>query len=112
MAKFDKAAFNWDGMYLTYGTDRKFVARFKLRGDKAGFQSFLINNFTVEEYFSAMTPTMPPAKVLESKGYVSATVKRILKEAGYPQTADGKTAYLKKQVKTTMARNAAKKEAV
>lgn len=110
MANFNKDKFNWDGMYLTY--DGKFVARFKLSRDKAGFQSFLIKNFTVDEYFNAMTPTMPPMRVLETKGYVSNTVKRILKEAGYPQTAEGKTAYLKKQVEITMARNAAKKEVV
>ena len=32
MTKFNKSELNFDGMYLTYGVDRKFVARFKHRG--------------------------------------------------------------------------------
>lgn len=32
MTKFIKAEFNTSGEYLTYGQDRKFVARFKHRG--------------------------------------------------------------------------------
>ena len=43
--KFDKTQFNFDGMYFTYGTDRKFVARFK-RSGMAHFRSFLVKNFT------------------------------------------------------------------
>lgn len=98
MMKFEKDSFNWDGMYLTYGTDRKFVARFKYRGgDRVAFTNFLIKNFTVEEYFTQYEETHSPLKVLEAKGYVSGNVKKLLKQFGYPQTIDGKKQYLADQ---------------
>lgn len=98
MTKFLKSEFNYSGGYLTYGPDRKFVARFKYnKRDKAGFVSFLIKNFTTEEYFAATaagTIEASPAKVMEAKGYVSLTVRRLLERAGYPATTAGKEAYL------------------
>jgi hypothetical protein len=117
MAKFNKDFFNWDGMYLFYAIDGnqrntapdnyKFVARFKYSTrDRRGFQSFLTKNFTVEEYFSALEGPGPvgPVNVLEAKGYVSATVKSSLKQAGFLPTIEGKKAYLANSYKNTMDR--------
>lgn len=71
MTKFDKSKFNYHGGYLTY--DGKFVARFKYRGGaKMGpFKSFLIKNFTVEEYFAIYNEGRGPAplQILEAKGF-------------------------------------------
>lgn len=76
MTKFNKEQFNFDGMYLTYGEDRRFVARFK-RGGMASFKSFLVKNFSVEEYFYKMDKCgHPPLTVLELKGYVSPAVRK------------------------------------
>lgn len=98
MTKFDKDQFNYFGGYLTYGQypERpKFIARFKYSSrDKAGFMSFLIKNFTVEEYLGRLEAGETPVGILESKGYVSATVKKILKEAGFEPTIVGKRQYL------------------
>lgn len=98
MTKFDKDQFNYFGGYLTYGQypERpKFIARFKYSSrDKAGFMSFLVRNFTVEEYLGRIQAGETPVKILESKGYVSATVKKILKEAGFEPTIVGKQQYL------------------
>jgi hypothetical protein len=108
--KFDRKQFEYSGGYLTYGPDRKFVARFK-RGGKAGFVSFLVKHFTVSEYFDMLNTVNPaaaavgnpreyaPAEVLETKGYVCDNVKRILKRAGYPLTWAGFDAYLADQAK-------------
>lgn len=101
MTKFIKDQFNFDGMYLTYGTDRKFVARFK-RGGMAHFRSFLIKNFTVEEYFARREANDAPLTIVESKGYVSPIVGKILKSMGYPVTQEGKQAYLNSLVKGTV----------
>ena len=70
--KFETKSFNFDGMYLTYGPDRKFVARFK-RGGMGSFKSFLCKNFTVEEYFTKLENSTPLG-VLETKGYESPAV--------------------------------------
>jgi hypothetical protein len=103
MTKFVKEKFNWDGEYLVYGEiypDRRFVARFKRnKGDRAGFTSFLIKNFAVEEYFRDMDAGGTPYGLLEAKGYISATMKKALKSMGYEPTIVGKKAYLADQVK-------------
>lgn len=91
--KFEKSLFCWDGLYLTYGSERKFVARFKRASDKSGFLTFLIKNFSVEEYFLKLAD-QPPVKVLEEKGYISATVKKVLVSMGYRPTIEGKQQYL------------------
>ena len=80
--RFFKEHFHFDGLYLVYGLgqytkDRRIVARFKYsKRDKASFTKFLIANFTVEEYFNAMDD-MAPGAILESKGWVSPTVKKM-----------------------------------
>lgn len=101
MSKFTKENFNWDGMYLTYGSERKFVARFKHRGgDCASFTNFLIKNFTVEEYFDLTEKqNVLPLKALENKGYVSPTVKKILKNSGFPPTREGVNMFFEAQAK-------------
>ena len=98
MTKFQKDNFQYSGGFLTY--DNKTVARFKNRAiDKTGFVSFLIKNFSVDEYFTLYAaPRATPAEILESKGYVSTTVKKLLKSAGYPATFEGKQQYLKDTV--------------
>lgn len=75
--KFDRKSFNFDGMYLTYGEDRKFVARFK-RGGMGSFKSFLVKNFTVTEYFSKLENSSP-LEVLMTKGYESPNVRKARK---------------------------------
>ena len=86
MTKFVNKNFKYDGMYLKY--DGKFVARFKY-GGMVAFKKFLRDNFTVEEYFGLLESGMAPLKVLETKGYVSPKVARILKMRGYPMTLEG-----------------------
>jgi hypothetical protein len=103
--KFDKSQFQYSSKYLTYGPDRKFVARFKY-GSKASFQAFLIKNFTVEEYFSlletvkddASRRTYAPLEVLELKGYLSDNCKRACRLAGFPQTREGFQALIQSQI--------------
>ena len=87
MTKFVNKNFNYDGMYLKY--DGKFVARFKY-GGMVAFKKFLRDNFTVEEYFDLLDSGMAPMKVLETKGYVSPNVAKILKRRGYPMTLEGR----------------------
>lgn len=93
MTKFNREDFNYHGGYLTYGSDRKFVARFKYAArDKARFVTFLIKNFSVEEYFAAREAADPtnaygnpagPATILAAKGYVSTTSRKQMKDKGY-----------------------------
>lgn len=82
MTKFEKSAFNWDGMYLTYGPERRFVARFKHKPgmNKTGYVKFLMKHFTVEEYFAARDANTAPVCVMEAKGYVMAHILKWLKE--------------------------------
>jgi hypothetical protein len=66
MSKFAKSDFNFDGMYLTYGTARRFVARFKHRGPftKARFIKELIRSHTVESYFAELDAGKAPLEIL------------------------------------------------
>jgi hypothetical protein len=78
MTKFEKSKLV-GSEYVTY--EGKFVARFKhVRSNKSGFISFLVKNFSVEEYFAAMERGNAPATILETKGYVPAHIKRWLKD--------------------------------
>jgi hypothetical protein len=86
MSRFIKDRFNFDGMYLKY--DGTFVARFKRASDKTSFVSFLSKNFSVEEYFTALS-TSHPLPVLESKGYILPHIRKWLREAGLPVDRDG-----------------------
>ena len=77
MTKFDKAGFNFDGMYLMY--EGNFIARFK-RGGMGDFKRFLVKNFMVEEYFILLNEfNMSPLPALATKGYVSPAMKKAIK---------------------------------
>ena len=93
MTKFDNKQFDYNGEYLFYRVPgeefKRFVARFKY-GGMVSFKKFLRDNFTVEEYFDLLeNQDLPPLKVLETKGYVSPKVAKILKMRGYPMTLEG-----------------------
>lgn len=100
MTAFNRANFVDNGMYVFYKdgivTPWRFVARFKHnRRDKAGFIKFLINNVSVEQYFHELeVEGIAPATILERRGYLSATVARVLKGMGYPATKEGFDAYI------------------
>ena len=101
MTKFVNKNFDYNGMYLKY--DGRFVARFKY-GGMVAFKKFLRENFTVEEYFDLLeNKGMAPMKVLETKGYVSPNVAKILKMRGYPMTLEG----MNKMIDDDIARRAA-----
>jgi hypothetical protein len=101
MTKFAKDLFSVHGGFIHYGTgfgaDRKFVARTRLRGEAPSFISFLIKNFTVEEYFAAMDENEKktgadrkgPLTILMDKGYLQPHIKRWLREANLPLTQAG-----------------------
>ena len=89
---FDNKDFDFNGMHLIYkdGRKRRFVARFK-HGGMVAFKKFLRENFTVDEYFDLLeNEGLAPLKILETKGYVSPTVAKILKQRGYPTTLAGR----------------------
>ena len=64
--KFTKATLKKDSIYLLFGEDRKFVARFKYRGPvtMAKFIKELIANHTPEKYFAAMAAGKAPLDIL------------------------------------------------
>lgn len=97
MTAFVKDNFNTSSEYVHYytGTEAKFVARFKYaRGSKASFVSFLIKNFSVEEYFGRISAGESPLPILQSKGFVQPHVKKMLKEMGYDPTIAGYNQYV------------------
>lgn len=69
--KFQREAFDYHGGYLTYGADRKFVARFKYRGPvkKSDFVRLLSKYYTVEDYFARLKDRAP-LQILMDDGYV------------------------------------------
>jgi hypothetical protein len=90
MTGFVKDQFSYHGGYLTYGPDRKFIARFKYRAsDRTGFQAFLIKHFTPAEYFARREANEAPLTILESKGYVLPHIRRLLRERNMPETPEG-----------------------
>lgn len=99
---WNKDLFNYYSGYLTYGKgvfQSKFVARFKYTGrDQAGFRKFLIANFTPDEYFSRREAGETPVDILQSKGYISTTVKSLLKQLGYSPDQTGLQAHRKAQL--------------
>jgi hypothetical protein len=88
MTQFVKEQFAIDREYVHY--NGKFVARFKhMPGSKKSFVAFLIKNFSVEEYFAAMTSGLAPLQIVNDKGYIQPHIKKWLKEAGLPLTREG-----------------------
>jgi hypothetical protein len=102
MTKFVKGMFQINGDFITYcdGTNtKKVVARFKYaKSSQASFISFLIKNFTVEEYFTRLKTEYSPLAILQSKGYMLAHVKKLLKDAGYSTDKAGLDAYVANRV--------------
>lgn len=94
MSKFIKSEFS-AGEYVTY--DGRFVARFK-RGGRGDFLNFLTKNFTVEEYFSELDRGVAPLTILESRGYVTSQVRKLLISEGFPATVEGKRQYLASKI--------------
>lgn len=103
MARFNKAEFEFDGMYLTYNGE--FVARFKyVRGNAGPFRTFLIKHFTQEEYFARHRAGESPLEILQSKGYISAHIRQWLRDAGLPQTEEGYKEFLRRSEVRRMQR--------
>lgn len=81
--KFQREAFDYHGGYLTYGADRKFVARFKYaKGGgpkKADYIRLLTKYYTQEDYFERVK-TRAPGQILMDDGFVTydAENRRIL----------------------------------
>ena len=75
--------------YIFFGP--KFVARLKYgaKTSAPSFRRFLIDNFTVEEYFERITNNEMPLDILRSKGYLLLHIRQWLKRDGYPQTVEG-----------------------
>ncbi len=70
--KFERSMFNYRGGYLTYGSDNKFVARFKHKGGvgKADFVRLLTKYYTVQDYFARLADRAP-LQILMDDGYVT-----------------------------------------
>ena len=104
MTKFTRENIDDSNGWLSYGPERKFVANFTKRGGgKATFITFLIKNFTVEEYFYMLDQDMPPLRIVETKGYLLPHIKKWLKERGLPQTKAG----MKTMIQQDIARRVA-----
>ena len=104
MTQFIKSEF-YGSEYLSY--QGKFVARFKYqRGSRASFITFLIKNFTVEEYFARLDNREAPLEILRSRGYLQPHIKRLLKQTGYPVNSQGFEQYIKDQVRSATLRAA------
>jgi len=79
---------------------QKFVARFRTAG-VGSFVTFLIKNFTVEEYFARMEAGETPLQIAESKGYMLPHIKKWLKEGGYEVSRAGYEAFANDQRQRT-----------
>lgn len=121
MTAFNKADFRWDGMYLMYEGEQgycaerydenahptrvgkvrpMFIARFKY-GNKPykTWINFLVKNFTVEEYATRMSLKETPLAIMESKGFIEPSTKKMCRAAGYPETVDGFRQMIRDRVK-------------
>ena len=102
MTKFIKDNFYINGVYVDYNIDgkSKFVARFKYQPrTKNTFITFLVKNFTVEEYFTRLEAGEPPLTIGMSKGYLSPQIKKLMTTLGYPLTLAGYEQLITNQVK-------------
>lgn len=97
--RFQRDLFNFDGAYLTY--QGRFVARFKyFKRNMAGFRSFLIKHFEVEEYFGRLADNPDgegqeaPLEIMKSKGYLHSHIKSMLKKQGYQPNPEGYRLFL------------------
>lgn len=70
--RFAKDAFQYHGGYLTYGADRKFVARFKYSGagpKKSDYIRLLSKYYSQEDYFARLKDRAP-GQILMDDGFV------------------------------------------
>jgi len=102
---FKKENFEYDGMYLMYNLkpgqhygNNEFVARFKYVKFAGAFKSFLIKNFTTDEYFSRYKAGESPLDILESKGFVTPQAKKLCKKHGMAPSKENYLAILRKYV--------------
>lgn len=87
MTKFIKENFQIETGYkgvtsYLHNGKHEFIARHCVKGAK-GFASFIMKNFTVEEYLGRLAAGEMPLTVVQSKGYVQPHVKKWMKAAGY-----------------------------
>ena len=102
MTKFAKENFSNSGGYVTY--NGKFVARFKYAKSGAGsFITFLIKNFTVEEYFALLNVGVAPLMIVQEKGYILPHIKRWLKRDGYEVSTAGFDQYIQDRISVRKA---------
>ncbi len=72
MKRFVKDEFDYHGGYLTYGPERKFVARFKHRGPvtRAKFMAALVKHYDPDSYFMRLKLDAP-LKILMDDGILT-----------------------------------------
>ena len=115
MTSFKRENFDYFGGYLNYRTVTDysvaptFIARFKYASvsSKGTWITFMIKNFTVEEYVERMDNGESPLAIMQSKGFIHSHVKKILKKAGYPQTLAGQDQMIDDQIAARHAAEAA-----
>jgi hypothetical protein len=108
MTKFTKENLRQHNEWLYYyaegSSQGEFVARFKHMKDGAGsFKTFLIKNFSVEEYFAEREKGVSPLTILAEKGYLQPHIKRWLKEGGYEVSKAGFDQYIQDQINSRKA---------
>jgi len=115
MTAFVRELFYIDrGGYITYGPEyrtAKFVARFKYqRAAAKTYVTFLIKNFTVEEYFAIQAAHELDRKVTsayhtaEERGYIMPHIKKWLRDRGYEVSHAGQKQMLADTVAASLAR--------
>ena len=76
--QFQKSEFQYHGGYLTYGADRKFVARFKRTRvggpNKSDYIRLLTKYYTQENYFERLKDNAP-MQILYEDGFVKLDIE-------------------------------------
>jgi hypothetical protein len=99
MTKFQKAEFHFHGGYLTYGPERRFVARFKhVKGGHRDWINFMCKHVRVETYFAAMDRGESPLAIMQRYGYVLPHIRRWCREAGLPETVAGMNTLIDRRI--------------
>jgi len=108
---FSKENFSYGGGYLSYfvNGEYKFIARLKYAqtSSKGPWITFMVKNFTVEEYFSRMENGEGPLTIMESKGFILSHIKKWLRDGGYPVTQEGYKQFMADDARKFKARCAA-----
>jgi hypothetical protein len=98
MTKFIKEEFIKVAGYVHYNADRngeRFVCRNRVASHSNPFITFLIKNFTVEEYFALRGKGIAPLTILQTKGYISPNMRKVLKAANLPMTLESVATWAK-----------------